>query len=770
MDLIADRFVAVDARRVVDLADGGPIALITRAGGAEIDEMAWAVRCDRFSDVHHPSIARLVDYGALGGAQRFEAWRCGGAWQGPRPDAERAVRRAEAFLAASGLGSGPLSVADVRAHDGRAVVLPPPSCGYMATAGAVLEPVEHLDACGIASVSRRAVSAVAEVLADSAFHRPRIVAICGPPGAGLRTAAAVLARAARLNGVVPMACPVDDPRILTLTEDRSVLLIDRAGDAGGWRSLLDRTMSTPRAHVLLRVVARPPAEVRSVTLDPVPVEALIAAIRPAAIASSLRRRIEEAAGRARGLPGRFAALLWSADPDIARRGAFVGARVSPRVAEGPATYGSARISPGVPPGRAIRLCPQAGSEAMRRRMAQAIGALEGGRRAAGDRSLRAATAALARRHDWEQAAFGSVALARSVLRRGRPQAAQVILAEARDYAERAGSIQLAGEVAVACGLAHLDLARLDEAENVLEAAMSAARAADDPSARRACSLALARCLFWRGRYDRAARALAEIGEIGTTSQPAPDIAARLALVSLARRDIPTAVSGVVGAQEAAQRAGNRSHEAASAYAAAWVHLAIGDYPAVDRDVRGCIRAARGAHDPLTALKARLVGAEAARRAGRAGTAAGILGRIRRIATISLPPIVQARCALLGDLLSDVPADEAVRKRIASSGLEALALLVPPPVDPARAFHSALDEVVQILTVCQTADDEAAVLGRLCTRIPPAARGGRRRICLVRRPRARRARCRRRPASRLGHCRARVRRRAGDWPPCLAGRH
>jgi hypothetical protein len=101
LELLVDRFVALDATRAVDLATGDSIVLtVTSAGGAS-DQKRWALRCDTFLALRHFSIASLVDYGLFGPTQRFEAWRCGPEWCGAQSAAQRAVHRASTFLRAS---------------------------------------------------------------------------------------------------------------------------------------------------------------------------------------------------------------------------------------------------------------------------------------------------------------------------------------------------------------------------------------------------------------------------------------------------------------------------------------------------------------------------------------------------------------------------------------------------------------------------------------------------------------------------------------------
>jgi hypothetical protein len=106
VELFADRFVLVDARRTIDLATGWDVLLIVTSAGGVSDERRWSVRCDVLQKLRHRSIARLLDYGAIGEHQRFEAWDCGAEWHGAREPAEAAAGRAAQFLGSCGLSVG----------------------------------------------------------------------------------------------------------------------------------------------------------------------------------------------------------------------------------------------------------------------------------------------------------------------------------------------------------------------------------------------------------------------------------------------------------------------------------------------------------------------------------------------------------------------------------------------------------------------------------------------------------------------------------------
>src|SRR5688572_30800525 len=88
VQLFADRFVLTRSVQkehgAIDLATGAPVTILTSSAGGASDQIRWSVRCDRFFRLHHRCIARLVDYGLVGQATRFEAWQCGERWRGSR--------------------------------------------------------------------------------------------------------------------------------------------------------------------------------------------------------------------------------------------------------------------------------------------------------------------------------------------------------------------------------------------------------------------------------------------------------------------------------------------------------------------------------------------------------------------------------------------------------------------------------------------------------------------------------------------------------------
>jgi DNA-binding NtrC family response regulator/tetratricopeptide (TPR) repeat protein len=695
-ELFADRFLVSRDRRAIDLASGEEVALIRSAAGGPSDERRWATRCDWLFGVRHRALAELADYGPAGETERFEAWQCGPVWRGARDEGRRALDLAGEFLRACNKTGGEAAEAAIRTRNGRPIVLPSQDAGYPI----VSVPADvAIEALGITITTRAAVSAITEVLEDAIGVRARVLCLSGRSGAGLTTAVSLLARAARLRGYIPAALSVLDEDARSLLANRSLLVLASSDQpALGWRTFLEWMLESPKSHLILFTGQSDVPKIRSLQLSPLTPAALAAAITPEP-SGPLQRHIESAARRADGLPGRFTTLLWG--PRSVHR---AGVSTLSRAAEQPAAYGNERTVPA----RLNQLphdWPAPGQlNALKRKLTAAITLVEGGRHAPGERTLRAVAAALARRHAWHDAASGALSLARSLLRRGRPRDAQDALADAKEFCRRAALDGHLLDVAILSGTAWTDVGRLEEAENVLISALAAARSADEPGRTSSGRLALARCLFWRGRYDDARRTLIEERAGDLTIQR--DIA--LSRIAVGTRELDLAIATAVGALDWAERSGNRSLVADAACACAFAHLAVGDGAALRTDVATAVRAARAARDPLCALKARLLFAEHERRAGRPAIANALVERLRKFPSGTLPATVAIRSAVLAELMAGAPAAEVIRRHVAATGFGALALFAPE-AGRSSSLGAAADDLVEILRACQMGDDDRRAL-------------------------------------------------------------
>jgi DNA-binding NtrC family response regulator len=260
--------------------------------------------------------------------------------------------------------------------------------------------------------------------------------------------------------------------------------------------------------------------------------------------------------------------------------------------------------------------------------------------------------------------------------------------------------------------AWLDDGRLGEAEALLRSMAVTAALAQRPDA--AVSHGLARCLYWQGRYVEAAVVL----------QPhidhAPDVEC-LALTALVQIADPTPASGLQFARRALD-----ALDAAASDASQWAaHLtmaaalaAAGDCPAAGQHIAAAFAAARRAHMPLAAIRARVTHlhvlaridpqAPAARRLARR---LGVIGR-----QSALPRLLRFElCKTVAQVLeSDSDGDIAA--------MEQAGVRWPGRSQRARDGGTMpLSELEAMLEVCHGAADDREALDKLCCAVQERTR-------------------------------------------------
>ncbi len=718
MECVADRFVETTDGEVVDLATGERVLLTITSAGGDTDQRRWMIRCDLFQKLHHPVIANLLDYGLIGESRRFEAWRSSGSWCGADAAAASVSRVATSFFEACGLTMDEEGPGRVHRHGSLPIVIPAAAAGYRREAscandGALL-PLDH---CGVLSVERRGVRAVAELF-DLYSRQPQIVRICGARGSGKTTTAVQLARVARMQGYIPFSARLLDTLFVEALEGRSALIID--DDATGANGLLDVALRSPRRHILLTTSREATHGPSAITLRALPPATLAAAVLPTAMADA--PRVRQAAIRANGVPGAFLELLHGTRVERLRR-----KPTASRAAEQTPAYGSEDAASPVY-GRtaisAVRTTWPAPGElaALRRQMDAALVLLGAGRHAPGDRALRQAIGGMARRGIWSSAADGSLALAASLLKRGQLRDAVGVLDAARDYCKRTANAGAMLSVATLSGVALVDLGRLDEATSVLGAAAAAAAGDDindDIHLAAGVELARSRCRFWRGEYADANDALRRFKETDLREPFIVRLHAMQARVAVGSGDLANAVAAAIEAQRRAATLGDSGLAAEAASAAAFTHLAVGDLPALQRDAAICVAIARAAHDPLRAFRIQIMLAEQLRRLGRRGDALDAVRRLNRASSASLPPILRLRRDMLADLLAGKPLAAVVARHVTGSGVPALALFLPREGSASLAasrMPTLWEDAIETLRLCQDAADERATLTAVCGHI------------------------------------------------------
>jgi DNA-binding NtrC family response regulator len=708
VELIADRFI-VHEGRAIDLGSGDEVVMVISSAGGAAEQLRWALRCQRLARLHHPSLARLLDFGMLGEARRFEAWRASGVWNGSRLLAVHALRQANALLQAN--YTTITAAARVHTWNAHPAVVLDSASGFdtapgQGDVGRFVPPavfaLEHMP--------RAAVETIGELLIDPTRIEPCAIALWGVRGAGLRTATRDIARVARLSGVVPLAASMDRPDVRVLLAHRTVLIIDDGTTGDGWRRLLESGLGAPRQHLLLLVGRKEVARVHNLRLDPLPRELLLGAVRPHPLSACHRPAVTRCAAGARGWPGRFATLLRTIEPQP--RGVSVAAeRRSRYVIDRPATVAVAepRVSSEWPVDGDVA--------AHRRRLTDAVAQLGSGRRAAAVRAVRGLACALARRHDWRTAANGMIALAATLVGRGQLREASAALDEAGQFARSGGGDESPViDIAILAGRIRIEQTALVEGETLLREALAAARAREDHERVAASLLGLVRALFWQGRFDEAMQPLEALGRLPASDHLAVRTAQWAARLAAGRREPGAGVAVAVDGLAIAERLGDPRLIAHASQAAAFAHLAIGDHAAVRGDIERSVAAAKAGRDPLCALRARLLAAESDRRQGRSGAAAAMLTRLSRVSA-SCPEIVRARIALLRDLLTPAETTVVVERHVSITGLQALRLFAPGYLNgDAAARRVGLDDALAVLTICQSVEEEGAALSAVCARV------------------------------------------------------
>jgi DNA-binding NtrC family response regulator len=505
-----------------------------------------------------------------------------------------------------------------------------------------------------------------------------------------------------------------------LVSGRTLFLIADSGSCRGWRLLLEWLMRSARPHVVLFIGPNEVPHLDGVPLDGLATEALANAVEPRCVDPVLVRRLTEAAERSDGLPGRFARLLWGDEDSGLRTGFSKASEAS----------GSYRVEPHGAPGLIAvpTSWPFSGElSSLRRRLSDGMQLLESHRHAPGGRVLRQAIGALVRRQDLVHAARGELALASAALARGRLDEALTWIGHARDHAASSEAEPLLLlQAAVLCGLGRLEQGRLDEAESILQGAVVAARGQKLTGMVCDARLALARLLFWRGRFEEAYQTLTLAADQLESVEPQARgaVAIRLSIlasyVAVGRGDFGVAIAQATHAIQASEGAADARLIGQSTLAAAFSHLAVGDTMSVERDIGRCLTATRTARDPLTALEARLLAAERDRRSrrdARTDAAAGSLTHLRRLRSARLPATIRARADLLEALVAAAgPAEAVVLRHTAATGFHALNLFVPLRTIPASSTQRTVEDLLEVLHCCQNAADEGKALASICSRV------------------------------------------------------
>lgn len=497
-----------------------------------------------------------------------------------------------------------------------------------------------------------------------------------------------LAHRARLSGFVPARLDLVT-RISGLLDRLAglhVLLIDRTDEGrAGTRDpaasgLLDLALRNARPNVVLRVRADPAAS--DARVEPTPA--------PADIGEG-RSRDEPEAGYGIALPG-----------------SRVAEAAEPYDQPSPASRDpeSRRGSSGTFADRTVLSATWPFVQA-----ARGIDLVRRGSHAAGERCLRQALAALERRRAFDKAGETAVVLGRLLRDRGRSREALALLERARRAFGQSGAVARAAEAAVTVGWIRTDEGQLVEAEATLRGAVVAAGELGVAAVAEVARIGLARCLCWQGDFDEAE---AQIAGLRVSDNDALEslrlrVAARIALL---RADLGLAGRRVSEALERAQAAGDPRGMACGHALMAELQGRVGHAEAVDRHARRGLRAARAAHAPLVAVGLRGAWVEGLRAAGRTAEARRLADRLARYRLERLPALLRARLTVtLAPFLpvrAREEAEQAVEVFVRASGARAFSV-----ARQAERTMTIVQDVIEVLRICQEAADEERALAGLC---------------------------------------------------------
>ena len=676
--LIADRFVANGASSI-DLASGDAVRLRVTAAGERDAQFLWSDACAVHARLRHPFLNPLVDYGAIDRYRVFEAY----AALQPIPAApavgQRLLIQAIDFLRAHGIElTGEHATCAVRS------VVPHSSPRRGRTFGIVLH-------------DRLALTSVAEVLDAAAPGGPCQIAVSGDHGCGLRTLRVLVARAARVRGYVPVTpgVIVARPWVADALVERHVCVLTVPALAPPERHALTTLLArlgraSTRRHVVITFARNAPAGWNVIPIGPMGVTNMTSMVFVDANGPS-PAELFEAARNADGKPGVFLERLGarSFEPHVSR--ALVAHEaVQPyyvtRDVSTPPAFAQSR-SPRRP-GVLTRAADRADDLARR------------GRHVAALRLLTRATRVLAGRGEANLAARCAERLGRLHLDRGQTVPALERFERARALATdpivtRAATLGIA--------LAWLDDARLTEAEALLRSLAVSAVIEQRPDAAVAC--ALGRCLYWQGRYAEAALTIQpHVDE--NLAQPI----ALAAMIRVAEGDITAGLQLARRASAAIAASAPEEVRAEVQRTLAATLSAAGDDAAAGDHIVTAISAARRAHLPQAAIRARITQLDVLARADSQNSRARRLAE--RLAALGkqpgLPHLLVFQIEKTVEQVSGTPPGVVVAELEQKGGAR-----WPRPPRSGEGKATALTELESMLEVCHAAPDDAHALDRLC---------------------------------------------------------
>jgi DNA-binding NtrC family response regulator/tetratricopeptide (TPR) repeat protein len=369
--------------------------------------------------------------------------------------------------------------------------------------------------------------------------------------------------------------------------------------------------------------------------------------------------------------------------------------------------------------RRIPVVPLAGDARAKKWLEEGQRCMTRGRHTAAERSFRAASSAFERRGDAFHAAEALMTLGRLLLGRGRAEEAAQQFTIARERFQGLGVARAAASACIYAGLAQTDDGKFARAEATLRAAFAAANALEDDRVVCEAGVALARNLYWEQRVAEGVQILQTVKYRGC-----PRYWSLLAKLHLSAGQLDAACQCVRRARETSS--GSESDaplEGVIRIIQAMVQARLGDIDALHLHVRAGIAAAHAARLPLQALRLRLTLVEGLLDAGLQSRARAAGRSTRAFSRVVLPRVLRERVQRVVLRLADTSPLEK-RGRDSEEGVRPLFERAPKK-GPYPFFDSSLalfsheapavfpvdhtDRVAELLTVCQSVEDERAAL-------------------------------------------------------------
>jgi tetratricopeptide (TPR) repeat protein len=674
--LLADRFLP-SGSSWIDLASGAAVRVRLAAAGSPGNQIAWNNCCAVLANLRHPLVNPLVDYGMADAGHIFEAY----AMQGP--------------IRATGASGAGLLAHAVRFLQANGVGLPRPLADYIlrevtAGRGRPVRPV------GISLQPRHVFDAIHEALDAGGPAGACAMAIAGEPHSGLRTLRQAAARAARLEGYVPIATSVLRRRawLAAALVDRHVCVLagEEPGDEHAVAAVITRLgAASPRRHVVLSFTRTAPKR-PAVQVERMGIVALMDMVFLDAAYGPTPAELFDAARASGGRPGQFLSRLGASEPDV-------GGALAMSVHESTEPYEvDVRTESAAVALRAVRQAAGVLSRAPERSEVLA----RAGRHAAARRLLQRAMRVFSARGERMHAA-------RCAIRLGWLSIERAQLAAAVDSFERARAVSPDSTTSIRAGIgtgvAWTDEGRLADAEAALRAAVLAAQRLEDTTLSAQAVAWLGRCLFWQGRYDEAAAVLRGVADTKIGARDRACVLLTLARVHVAEEATATAVRTARQAVDCATEAQDPLVLAAAFRILAHVVSAAGDPASAVHHVADGLRVARRAHLPLECARLRLTALDIQ---ARSGASPQIRLRGARLATASAPwpPLLRFHAQAVRARVDGAEPDARIRAFIETSGAVAIAHASgAPAANPVADLEALLD-------IGQTAADDHTAVERV----------------------------------------------------------